>query len=137
MFGHLFVRFYLIIFLINRISFLVYQGYFNVFDDQLNEWMIGRISQRSHPQGLTFTIEYEGRVYTMINRIGSSITDIRDSRRSNLILTRFSQTYLDPIFGSSKYKIQIYTDDLPDPIYILALYALDSIKPKRRIQFIP
>ena len=54
-----------------------------------------------------------------------------------LFLQRFSQTYFHPLFGSSKYNIQIYTDDLPDPIYILALYALDSTIPKRRIKFDP
>jgi len=73
----------------------------------------------------------------MENKIGSLITEIRDQKRKNYILTRFYKIYENPFFGSSKYNIQVYTDDLPDPIYVLALYALDSIAiTKRKNKFI-
>lgn len=58
--------------------------------------------------------------------------EIRDAKKPNYILNRFY-----PVFGTSKYNIQIYTDDLPDPIYILALSAFNSNTIKRRITFIP
>ncbi|CAF1312623.1 unnamed protein product [Adineta steineri] len=106
---------------------LVYQSYFNVFDDQLNQWMPGQITQRYRPQGFRFTIGYGGHIYTMENKVGSSIIDVKDELRPNYILTRFYQTNLNPLFNSFKYDIQVYRDDLPDPIYILALYALDTV----------
>ncbi|CAF1350155.1 unnamed protein product [Adineta steineri] len=105
----------------------LYQSYFNVFDDQLNQWMPGQITQRYRPQGFRFTIGYGGHIYTMENKVGSSIIDVKDELRPNYILTRFYQTNLNTLFKSFKYDIQVYRDDLPDPIYILALYALDTV----------
>jgi hypothetical protein len=73
----------------------------------------------------------------MENKLGSLITEIRNQKRPNILLTKFSQTYFNPLFGSSKYNIEVYGNDLPDPIYILALHALDSTTLKRRIKFLP
>lgn len=65
------------------------------------------------------------------------MTYIRDEKRPTHLLTRFQQTYLDPVTGSLKYNMRVYTNDLPDPIYIMALYALDSMTSRRRIKFNP
>lgn len=64
----------------------------------------------------------------MENKYGSTITEIRDEKNSNYILTRFYQTSFSQKSPNSKYKIEIYKNDLPHPLYILSLYALDSIK---------
>ncbi len=109
---------------------LVYQAYLDVFDDQLNRWMKGQIYQSYYPQGFRFTIKYGEKYYFMENNMNSLITQIRDAKRQNYILTRFY-----PLLGSSKYNIQIYTDDLPDPIYILALSAFNSNIIQRRFTF--
>ncbi|UJR24702.1 hypothetical protein I4U23_006076 [Adineta vaga] len=115
----------------------LYQGYFNVLDDRLNQWMNGYVYQRYRPQGFRFAIEYGGHSYIMENRIGSSITEIRDEKKPNYLLTRFHQTYIDPITGSLKYNVKVFTDDLPDPIYMMALYAYDSITSKRKNKLRP
>lgn len=73
----------------------------------------------------------------MENKFNSLITQIYNVNKANYILSRFYENSLNPFFESSKYNIEIYTDDLPDPIYILAVYALDSISIKRKIRFIP
>ncbi len=130
-FGHHFVIYFVIYLFFIYLS-LVYQAYFNVLDDQLNKWMKGQIYQSYYPQGFRFIIKYAEKYYFMENNINSLITQIRDAKRPNYILTRFY-----PLFGSSKYNIQIYTDDLPDPIYILALSAFNSNIIQRRITFIP
>ncbi len=139
-FGHHFVIYfynYLFFFFPKKFSILVYQGYFNVLDDQYNRWITGQISQRYYSQGFRFIIKYGRKYYLMENKIGSLITEIRDQKRKNYVLTRFYKIYENPFFGSSKYNIQVYTDDLPDPIYVLALYALDSIAiTKRKNKFI-
>lgn len=64
----------------------------------------------------------------MEHKFGSLMTVIRDQKRQNYILSSFYQTYFNPYLGSSRDNIQIYMDNLPDPIYILALYALDSVR---------
>jgi len=132
-FGHHFVIFVFkfIYFRIWIFLFLVYQAYFYVLDDQLNKWMKGQIYQSYYPQGFRFTIKYGEKYYFMENNIKSLITQIRDAKRQNYILTRFY-----PLLGSSKYNIQIYTDDLPDPIYILALSAFNLNTIQRRFTFI-
>ena len=108
----------------------------NIYDDKLNKWIKGQIYQRYRPQGFRFTIEYNGQYYTMENKIGSLLTDIRNTRRPNIILTKLNPIYFNPLIGSSKYNIQIFTNQLPDPIYIVALYALDSNTIKRRFKSI-
>ncbi|CAF0835979.1 unnamed protein product [Adineta ricciae] len=114
-----------------------YQGYFNVLDDELNQWMNGYIFQRYRPQGFRLSIEYGGHVYIMENRLGSLITDIRDEQNPNYLLTRFQQTYIDPLTGSMKYAVKVFTNDLPDPIYMMALYAYDSIASKKKLKLRP
>jgi hypothetical protein len=109
----------------------------NILDDHTNKWMSGQIYQHYRPQGFRFTIQYGGRYYTMENKFLSLITEIRDDKRPNYVLTHFYQTNINPIYGTSKYNLKIYTDDLPDPVYILALYALDSNLVRRRMQFTP
>ena len=120
-----------------KFFYLVYQSSINILDDQLNQWVRGQIYQLNRSDGFRCIIKYGGTSFVMENRFGSLITEIRDQKRPNYILSRFYQTYFDPFFGSSRYNIQIYTDDLPDPLYILALSALDSGIVQRRVRFIP
>ncbi|CAF3537057.1 unnamed protein product [Rotaria sp. Silwood1] len=119
----------------------MYQAHINILDVKLNKWMSGQIYQSYSSQGFQFRIEYRRKYYIMENKVDSLITEIRDEKRSNYILTRFYQISNDIIFSSSssssKYKIQVYTNDLPHPLYMLALYAFDSIRLNRRIIFIP
>jgi hypothetical protein len=140
-FGHHFVNdlFYDQIFSPFSLIFvcLVYQSYINVLDDQLNRWVKGQIYQLNRSEDFRCIIKYGGTSFIMENKLGSLITEIRDQKRPNYILSRFYETYFDPFFGSSRYNIQIYTDDLPDPLYILALSALDSRIVQRRVRFIP
>src|SRR5689334_662858 len=135
MFGHHFVI-YLDNLFIFKYFHLVYQGYFNVLDNELNQWIRGQISERYYPQGFRFTIRYRRKYYIMENKLDSLITRIRDAQKQNNILTQFSQTYFNPLSGSSRYRMNIFSDDLPDPVYILSLYAFDSTIVKRRIRLI-
>lgn len=120
-----------------KILYLVYQSYINVLDDQLNRWVKGQIYQVNRSEDFRCIIKYGTSSFLMENKFGSLITEIRDQKRQNYVLSRFYQTYFDPYFGLSRYNIQIYTDDLPDPIYILALSALDSRTMPGRVRFIP
>ncbi|CAF3025515.1 unnamed protein product [Rotaria socialis] len=116
---------------------LMYQAYMNILDDQLNQWVIGKIYQRYHSGALQFRIDYRGKFYIMENKFGSLITEIRDEKKPDYILTHFYRASSNVMYPSSKYKIQVYKNDLPHPIYILALYALDSITFNKRIKLIP
>jgi hypothetical protein len=137
MFGHHLVIYLDYFFIYYLFIYLVYQSNFNVLDDELNKWVKGQIYQTYRPQGFLFTIQYGGEYYTMENKVGSLVTEIRNKKKTNNILSTFRQTYFHPIFASSKYNIQINTDELPHPIYILALYALDSTKIRSKVKFIP
>lgn len=112
---------------------LAYQGYFNVLDDQLNKWINGEIIENSSSDGFKFTIKYGNKLYIMENKFNSLITQIRDAKKPNYILTNFYRNNLNPFINSPMYNIRIYTNDLPDPIYILALYVLDSTFIQRKL----
>jgi hypothetical protein len=51
-------------------------------------------------EGFRFTIKYGEKYYSMENKINSLITEIRDAKKANYILTRFYQTYFNLLFGS-------------------------------------
>jgi hypothetical protein len=54
----------------------------------------------------------------------SLTTEIRDEQQSNYILARI-RIRLASILLPNKYDLQIYTNELPDVIYLLALTAYD------------
>ena len=60
----------------------------------------------------------------MEQKFRSPFIDIRDESRSNLLLSRF----FPKASQSSKYHLQIYTNDLPDPLYILGFSHFNSVK---------
>lgn len=104
----------------------MYQAYWNIFDDQLNRWMYGQIMQRFTPWGFMYSIEYGGQPYVMENKYGSPVVEIRSKQKPDNVLTRFYRRSMNPRARSSRYNVKIYSNDLPDPFYILALYAYDS-----------
>lgn len=103
---------------------VVYQSSLRVFDDEFDQWFPGQISQRFRLDDLVFRIEYQNKFYLMEKKFRSPLIDIRDESRSNLLLSRFFPKASQP----SKYHLQIYTNDLPDPLYILAFSLLNSGK---------
>ncbi len=54
----------------------------------------------------------------------SLTTEIRDEQQPNYILARIRMR-LSSMLWSNKYDLQVYTNDLPDAIYLLALAAYD------------
>lgn len=102
----------------------------NIFDDKYNKWINGQIFRMNSYQSFKFRLKYNNKFYTMENKYSSSITEIRDENNKNYILSCFYQKQIYENSLSSKYKIEIYKNDLPDSFHVVALNILDSIKMK-------
>ena len=103
-----------------------------IYDDQYHRWMTGQFIGLQSPS-LRLRIEYNGIQYLMENPSQSEIIQIRNEKRREILLTRFYPRFRYPFssFSSkSKYHLEIYSDDLPDQIYILALALFNSRKTK-------
>jgi hypothetical protein len=56
-------------------------------------------------------------------------SEIRDEQRPDYILARIRKR-LASYLWSNKYDLQVYTNELPDAIYLLAIAAYDYNSPR-------
>lgn len=121
----------------NKCFFNEYRLYFvsvvssydmNIYNLQSNEWIRGSIYQNRYE----YTINYADKSYFMRNRVSPLITEIY---QGNSLISRFSMNSLSLLNENPKYNIEIYSDILPDPVHIFALYIFDSLKSKKRFPY--
>jgi hypothetical protein len=103
---------------------IVYDAEIQVYDTVLNQWIPGRISQAFPTYRFRYYIQYGNRRLIMEHIAFSLTTEIRDERQPNFILARMSKRLVS-IIWSNKYDLQVYTNELPDTIYLLAIAAYD------------
>ena len=111
-------------FSIFTLSFAVYDAEIRVFDTVLNQWITGRITQSFPGYRFRYDVRYINRRLTMDHQGISLTAEIRDTQQPDYVLARVRQR-LESVLWSNRYDLQVYTNDLPDVIYILALSAYD------------
>jgi hypothetical protein len=103
---------------------IVYDAEIQVYDLLYNQWIPGKISQAFPGYLFRYIIQYANRRLIMEHRVFSLTTEIRDAQQPDYVLARF-RIRLTSVVWSNKYDLQVYTNELPDVIYILALAAYD------------
>ena len=103
---------------------IVYDAGIEVFDLSYNQWIPGKISQTFPGYRFRFIIQYVNRRLIMEHKVFSLTTEFRDEQQPSYVLARFRMR-LSSVVWSNKYDLQVYTNDLPDLIYLLALAAYD------------
>ena len=103
---------------------IVYDAGIEVYDMLYNQWIPGKISQAYPGYRFRYLIQYGNRRLIMEHKVLSLTTEFRDEQQLNYILARF-RIRLTSIVWSNKYDLQVYTNEFPDVIYLLAIAAYD------------
>jgi len=96
-----------------------------------NQWIPGRISQTFPAYRFRYNIQYANRRLIMEYKAFSLTTEIRDEQQLNYVLARIRQR-LSSMLWSNKYDLEVYTNELPDIIYVLALAVYDYNNTERK-----
>lgn len=104
-----------------------------IYDDEFDRWIDGQILEEYSPTGVRLRLEYHGNFYLMENQFKSQIIEIREANNPDALLSRFYPRFRSPLISSTKmkYYLQIYSNDLPDPFYILAFSAFNARSSKQ------
>lgn len=89
-----------------------------------NQWIPGKITQAYPPYSHRFTIQYANRRLVMQHLPFTFTSEIRDDLAPFYVLARIRKR-LSSIILPNRYDLQIYTNELPDIIYFLAVAAYD------------
>ena len=89
-----------------------------------NQWIPGKISQAFPGYHFRYIIQYANRRIIMERKAISLTTEFRDEQQPNYLLARMRLRPVSLIW-TNKYDLQVYTNDLPDVIFMLALIAYD------------
>ncbi|UJR12371.1 hypothetical protein I4U23_016548 [Adineta vaga] len=116
---------------------LLYNANISIFDSSSNEWLHGRIRKHFQFFGDHYTIEWNGKTIVMETKVFSLTTTFYYQNQETL-LAQFHRRWISFIWRN-KYDLEIFSKQIPDAIYILALIARDhnisqSLKSLRSIR---
>jgi hypothetical protein len=105
---------------LKRVFSFMYKASISVLDSRSNRWINGTIKQNMRLLGSKYTIEWNGEKVSMKTKVGLSMAiefhDEKNKNRLGVLRRRLSSVLL-----ASKYDLAVFTDKLPDAIYLLTL----------------
>ncbi|CAF4109741.1 unnamed protein product [Rotaria sp. Silwood2] len=102
---------------------LLYEATISIFDSQSNQWIDGQIRKHLTFFGDKYTIEWNGKSMVMETKFLSFTTKFRDENQGNM-LAEFRMRWTS-LFWFKKYDLEIFSKEVPETIYIMALAAKD------------
>ena len=115
----------------NTFTWLLYEGTFEILDTQSQQWRTGKISQNLKLFNHKSTIEWNGRRLLMEHSIASLTTRFSDEDRNGQMLAEYKVS-LSSVLWATKYTLKVYSNEIPDAIYIFGLTVRDYITTKQR-----
>lgn len=97
----------------------------SLLDEKTGQWITG--SMKAHLTLLKhfqYTIDLNGRKISLEKDLLSSHATFRDTSQGNMLLARYQREFFSPVTATT-YGAQIYSNDLPDGLYLLALAWTD------------
>ncbi len=97
----------------------------SLLDDKTGQWITG--SMKGHLKLLKhyeYTIQLNGRRILVEKELLSAHTTFRDESQGGTLLARFQREFFSPITATT-YGLQVYSNDIPDGLYLLALAWTD------------
>lgn len=102
---------------------LLYKANISVFDTKLNQWIDGQIRKHFTFFDDKYTIEWNGKTIIMETKFASLTTEFR-YQNQEIKLASFSKRLISFVW-SNKYDLELFSNELPEAIYIMALAAKD------------
>lgn len=108
-------------------TWFLYQAKFSILDPTSNKWIDGQIQKKLSFYVDQYLIEWNDRKIMMETKIASFTSEFRDENQQ--ILARYRMRWSSLIW-SNKYDLEIYSNEFPESLYILALAAKDHTDSK-------
>lgn len=108
---------------------VLYRANITVFDSQTNRWIEGRIQQLFRIFFDSYTIEWNEQKIIMETTWTPYTVRFRSQTETGPIIASVHQRLISS-FWQPTYDLEIFSDQLPVPVYILALVARDYQKSK-------
>lgn len=105
--------------------------HFSLLDDKTGQWITG--SMKGHftlTKHFKYTIELNGKKILLEKDLLSPHATFRDESQGDLLLARYQREFFSPITATT-YGAQIFSNDLPDGLYLLALAWTDIGRSER------
>ncbi|CAF3040436.1 unnamed protein product [Rotaria socialis] len=116
----------------SKIKMILYEADFDIYDNRTRQWLKGTVKQGWSLFRHNWTIEFNGRSLLMETESLSFDTNIFDQQNNRALLAKFR---LRPhsLMWVSKYDLEIYSNEIPDSVYLLSIAARDrALRPRRK-----
>ncbi|CAF0942524.1 unnamed protein product [Rotaria sordida] len=110
----------------NQITLLLYKGKLEILDPKSNKWITGTINQKLKVLNHKSTINWNGRQLTMKHNVASFTTKFFDEKQRNRLMAEYRIHVVSSVV-TNKYTMKIFTDELPDALFLLCLTVRDHI----------
>lgn len=115
----------------NKITFFLYEGTLEILDPQSQQWVTGKISQNLKLLNHKSIIEWNGKKMSMEHSVASLTTRFLDENRNGQLAAEYIVS-LSSVVWATKYTMKIYSNDIPDVVYMLGLSVRDFITTQHR-----
>jgi hypothetical protein len=103
---------------------LVYQATLEITNTDSQRPIRGTIIQNLQLLGVKYTISWNEMTITMDNELASLTTRFYDEDANGIMMAQFEKK-LESFIFANQYNMEVYSDDVPDAIYLLSLAAKD------------
>jgi hypothetical protein len=106
-----------------EVSFMYYKAKISILDSRYNRWINGTIKQNMRLVGSKYTIQWNGEHLSMKTKFGTQSAEFHDEKNKNR-LAEFRKR-LSSILLANKYDFTVYSDKIPDAVYLLTIAVHD------------
>lgn len=110
----------------NQVTLLLYKGTLQLLDSKSRTWINGTINQKLKLLNHKSIIEWNGRQFVMKHNFPSFTTRFFDEKKGNQLLAEYQKHVISSVVAN-KYTMRVFTDELPDSIFLLCLTVRDYI----------
>ena len=97
----------------------------SLLDDKTGQWIAGTMKGNlKFTKHFQYTIEFNGRKILLEKELLSPHATFRDISQGDVFLARYQREFFSPITATT-YGAQIFSNDIPDGLYLLALAWTD------------
>jgi hypothetical protein len=102
---------------------MYYKAKISILDSRYNRWINGTIKQNMRLVGSKYTIQWNGEHLSMKTKFGTQSAEFHDEKNKNR-LAEFRKR-LSSILLANKYDFTVYSDKIPDAVYLLTIAVHD------------
>ncbi|CAF3839249.1 unnamed protein product [Rotaria sp. Silwood1] len=116
----------------NQLTFFLYKGTLEILDAaSKKKWITGTINQKLKMLSHTSIIDWNGKRLFMKHNFPSFTTQFFDETQGNRLMAEYRIHVVSSIV-TNKYTMKIFTDEIPDALFLLCLTVRDHLVASKR-----